>query len=78
MNHSQTRDLLPGYALGALEVREREELEEHLQGCSACNQLAQEQMEVAVLLASRITEAAPPPGLKGRVEDSVAGESMPF
>ena len=78
MNHNQARDLLPGYALGALEVREQEELEEHLQGCSACNQLAQEQMEVAAMLASRIAEAEPPAGLRARVEDSVAEESKPL
>ena len=66
MNHSQARALLPGYALGALEVQEQDELLKHLGSCSACYQLAQEQVEVA-----------PPAGLKGRIEASVAQESRP-
>ena len=78
MTHSQAQDLLPGYALGALEVREREELEEHLQTCSACYQLAQEQVEVAAMLSARIADVAPPPDLKRRIEDSVAEESKPL
>ena len=71
MNHSQTRDLLPGYALSALEEGEREELVAHLQTCSACNSLAQEQVEVAAMLATGIAEVEPPAGLKGRLEDSM-------
>ena len=78
MNHSQTRDLLPGYALGSLELLEREELEQHLQSCSACYQVAREHVEVAGMLASGITEAEPPPGLKSRIQDSVAQESKPI
>ena len=77
MNHSQARALLPGYALGALEVQEQDELLKHLGSCSACYQLAQEQVEVAAMLASRIVEVAPPAGLKGRIEASVAQESRP-
>ena len=38
-------------------------------------QLAQEQMEVAALLASRIAEVEPPSELGGRVEDSVGAWS---
>lgn len=73
LNHNQARDLLPGYALGALESEEHDELLEHLRSCSAaCYQLAQEQVEVAAMLASRIAEVEPPAGLKGRIEDSVA------
>ena len=77
MNHSQARDLLPGYALGALESQEQDELLKHLGSCSACYQLAQEQVEVAAMLASRIVEVAPPARLKGRIEGSVAQESRP-
>ena len=77
MNHIQTRELLPGYALGALELQEQEELLKHLRSCSACYQLAQEQMEVAVMLAGGIAEVEPPAGLRGRVESTVAGESRP-
>ena len=72
MNHSQARDLLPGYALGALELQEQEELLEHLLSCSACYQIAQEQVEVAGMLANGIAEVEPPAGLKGRIQVSVA------
>ena len=78
MNHRQARDLLPGYALGSLETREREQLEQHLRSCSARYQLAQEQVEVAAMLASSIVEAEPPAGLRGRIEDSIAEESKPI
>ena len=78
MNHSQARDLLPGYALGALESQEHDELLEHLRSCSSCYQLAQEQVEVAAILASSIAEVAPPAGLKGRIENTVAEESRPL
>ena len=77
MNHSQTRDLLPGYALGALEVLEQEEVLEHLESCSVCYQVAQELVEVAGVLASGIAKAEPPAELKRRIVDSVAEESNP-
>ena len=73
MNHSQARELLPGYGLGALEPKELEELEEHLWSCSACYQLSQEQMEVAAKLARTISEVEPPAGLRRRIEDTMKG-----
>ena len=78
MSHRQARDLLPGYVLGSLELRELEELEKHLQSCSPCYQIAQEQVEVAAMLASEIAEAEPPAALWSRVQDSVAEESKPI
>ena len=77
MNHNQARDLLPGYALGALAVAEQEELTEHLRSCAACHQLAQEQVEVGAMLASQIAVADPPQALKSRILTSVAELSMP-
>ena len=78
MNHRQAQDLLPGYALGALELQEQEELLEHLQSCSDCYRLAQEQVEVAALLANGITAVEPPAELRGRIQDSVAEQSKPL
>ena len=76
INHRQAQVLLPGYALGALELREQDDLLEHLQTCSACYQLAQEQAELSARLAGGIAEAAPPAGLRTRVLDSLA--RIPF
>ena len=78
MNHKQAQDLLPGYALGALEGREQENLLAHLQTCSACYQLAQGQVELSALMASRITEAEPPSALRARVQASIAEMSIPI
>ena len=77
MNHRQVRDLLPEFALGALELPEQETLLEHLLGCSDCYTLAQEHVEVAEMLAGGIVEVAPPAGLRNRIEKSVAEESKP-
>ena len=77
MNHKQAQDLLPGYALGALEGREQENLLEHLQTCSACYQLAQGQVELSALMATRITEAEPPSALRARLQASIAEMSIP-
>ena len=72
MNHSQAQDLLPGFALGALETSEQETLLEHLQACSACYQLGLEQAELAAKLASGIATVEPPAGLQYKVRDSLA------
>ena len=76
MDHRQARELLPGYALGALEEGEREELLAHLQSCAACYQLAQEQVEVAAMLDSDIAGADPPSDLRARIQNSVADLSQ--
>ena len=78
MNHRQVRDLLPEFALGALELQEQEELLQHLRSCSSCYLLAQEHMEVAEILASEIAEVEPPAELKGMIEDSVADQPKPL
>ncbi|PKB79878.1 MAG: hypothetical protein BZY88_10835 [SAR202 cluster bacterium Io17-Chloro-G9] len=78
MNHSQARESLPAYALGGLEAVELEQLEDHLRSCSACYQLAQEEVEVAAILSSVIAEVEPPVRLRRRIEDTVAQESKPL
>ena len=72
MNHRQAQDLLPGFALGALEVREQDTLLEHLRSCAVCYSLAQEHVEVAEMLAGGIAEVEPPAGLRNRIENSVS------
>ena len=72
MDHSQAQDLLPGYALGALETSEQETLLEHLQFCSACYELGLEHAELASRLASGIAVAEPPAGLQHRLRDSLS------
>ena len=77
MNHSLARELLPGYVLGALEVREQEDLLQHLQFCAACYQRVQEAMEVAAMLARTIPEADPPVALKAWIQASLAAMPPP-
>ena len=72
MRHRQAQELLPGYVLGALEMREQKDLLEHVQSCSVCYQLAQEQVEVGGMFASTIAESDPSIALKARVQASMA------
>lgn len=60
-------ELLPAYALGALEPAERQVVEEHLEECAYCTPLAREQLEAAATLASLAPSAIPPAHLRDRI-----------
>ena len=56
MTHEEVREQSAAYALGALDSRERTDVERHMDGCVACRAEIDAQCEVAALLAL----AAPP------------------
>lgn len=60
------------YALDALPEDERAEFEAHLAGCAACRREVQDFRAVGADLAV-VTEEAPPPSLRSKVLQSVAG-----
>ena len=64
--HSWT-ELAAPYALGTLDSAERVEFERHLETCAECRAEVQSFSEVAGQLASGVTPAAPPAGLRERV-----------
>lgn len=74
MTHEQLRELLPAFALGALDVDEQREVSAHVATCGECA------AEVAAL--GRVVEGigldaepvTPPPALKGRVLARIENE----
>jgi anti-sigma-K factor RskA len=60
-------DLLPLYALGALEAGEQARLEAHLAQCPACRTEAAELLAVTSSLAAAVPARHPPPGLRAAV-----------
>jgi anti-sigma-K factor RskA len=60
-------DLLPLLAIDALDVDERDVLEDHLATCEACQAEAASYSETAAVLALALPQADPPPNLKGRL-----------
>ncbi len=67
MRPSHIEELLPAYALGALEPAERQAVEEHLEECAFCAPLAREHLEASAALASLAPPAIPPTHLRGRI-----------
>lgn len=66
MTHEEIQDLIPAYALGALDVQEAAVLLQHLQTCDSCPRLLAEYREALGALPGLVPEAAPPESLKGR------------
>jgi anti-sigma-K factor RskA len=63
----EVRELLPLLALDALDVDERDVLEDHLVGCNACLEDLAGFSETAAALALALPQSDPSPALKGRV-----------
>ncbi|MBI4312366.1 MAG: anti-sigma factor [Chloroflexi bacterium] len=72
MNCTQVRDLVPSYALGALDPHDREEVEAHLDACPACASSARDDLESAAALAFAVEPVEPPPSLKARTLQRIA------
>lgn len=66
MNCSELEALLCDYAEGALSPAQRDEVELHLSGCSACAQMARD-AAAAVGFMRSIPHVEPPPGLITRI-----------
>ncbi len=69
-------DLAAGYALDALDVRERARFEEHLDGCDDCRQNVASFREAAAHLAFAPVGAEPPPELRGRILSAARAEGQ--
>ncbi len=76
MNHENIQELLPAYALGALEPMERDAVARHIEGCQACRVLAFEEMELGAMLQRAIPQAEPPKALRAKVLNAVAQQEM--
>ncbi len=78
MEHSDLKNLIPAYCLGALDEAEKVMLETHLKkGCPACQTAMAEMSGVAAHLASTVEEKAPPVYLKNRILAQVQSEKSP-
>lgn len=67
---AEARELVPLLALDVLDVDERDVLEDHLAGCSACLEELTAYSETAASLALALPQEDPSAGLKGRVLSS--------
>lgn len=65
MNHREAEELLPAYALGALD--EPAELAEHLRTCRRCQALLADYLETTARLGEAVEPVAPPPRLRATV-----------
>jgi anti-sigma-K factor RskA len=73
----QFRELIEGYALGALDPEDRAALEAHLAtGCPDCAKAVQEARWLVCQLAYAAPEAAPSDMLKGRLMQTVRAEAQ--
>ncbi len=67
MNTFHVEDLIPAYALGALEADERQTLESHADQCAYCNALLRHHLEAVGMLAAAVPTATPPVELRERI-----------
>ena len=63
---------LAAYALGALEVEERAEVEAHLEGCARCRRQLHTYTEAAAALGEGAPQVEPPPELRQRLLERAA------
>ena len=72
--HNLVRELLPAYALGALEAAEATDVARHVTGCPECRAELSDFERLADALALAVPEAAPPAALRGRLLAAVQRE----
>lgn len=70
-------DLIPGYALGALDEDERKLVDEHLADCKTCQAEFQSYKIVVDDLPLGVKISSPPPGLKAKILAQVTEERKP-
>ncbi len=74
MNCNRVKELIPYYALGALNAADLMAVEEHLDGCLDCADLAREYLTTSVALASLAPLAEPPASLRYRIMAAVEAQ----
>jgi anti-sigma-K factor RskA len=78
MEHSELKNLIPAYCLGALDEADKTMLEDHLKkGCPGCQIALAEMSGVAAHLAATVEEKAPPVYLKNRILAQIQSEESP-
>ena len=73
MTHHEVRDLIPGYAVDALEPEEAARVEGHLMSCGGCRSELAILREAAASLAAGVPQTAPPPELRDKIVQTVEG-----
>lgn len=71
MTHEEYKELLAGYALGALEAAEARALEDHLATCETCRAELPAWLDTAAVLAYAAPLTTPTPALRSRLLESV-------
>ena len=72
MAHKELKELIAGYALGALDEEELVRLEKHLEeGCETCQELLIETEEVLALLPYSLPNFPLPPGIKRKIFERI-------
>jgi anti-sigma-K factor RskA len=75
---AEVRELLPLLALNALDVDERDVVEDHLVGCAACLDELATYAETTAALATALPQVDPPSSLKGRLlSEAKRGRLLP-
>ncbi len=75
MRHEELEELIPVYALGALDGEALQALEAHLhEGCARCERLLLEFSSVAASLAESLPDVTVPPHLRHRVLERIERE----
>ncbi len=75
MSHDEFKDLVPLYALGALDGEDLARFRDHVAGCDDCRARLREHERAAVELAASLPPIRPSPGLRARVLAAAAGPS---
>ena len=76
-NHDEYEDLLPGYALDALDAEDWQRVAAHLEACPACRSELADLAEVAGLLALLAPPATPPARVKEALFARLAAPELP-
>jgi hypothetical protein len=74
MTHDEVKELIPAYALHALDSMDRLQLEEHLKDCPECRSVLREHQEAAGLLGFTAQPSIPSKSLRARLMEDVAAD----
>lgn len=74
MNHEQVDELLPGYALSALDAADQEMVEFHLRVCVPCQIVAESDRAIVDQLAFGVPVHRPPAALRARLMARLASD----
>jgi anti-sigma factor RsiW len=75
LHHDEIEELLGGYAVNALDSRERAVVEQHLDNCPDCRREVSQHHEVAALL---VPDGPPPDGLWDRIAETLEATPPPL